>query len=92
MVLLLFLVIGGDEARPQCLQSSYLGHASYMMGGSLQCIGIERAQEPIAPAIDWLRIRSVEAALINTYAARPPVWIGQVAEGVAPGLELRVYP
>ena len=55
-------------------------------------IGVERVPEPIAPAVDWLRIRSVEAALVNIYAARPPIWIGQVAEVVVPGFELRVYP
>ena len=42
----------------------------------------------IAPAVDWLRLRSVEAALVNIYAARPPVWIGQVAEGVVSRFEL----
>ena len=58
-----------------------------------KCIGIARVSEPIAPAVDWLRIRSsVEAALVNIYAARPPVLIGQVAEGVVPRFELRVYP
>ena len=56
------------------------------------CFGIERVPEPIARAVDWLRIRSVEAAVVNTYAARPPVWIGQVAEGVVPRFELTVYP
>ena len=58
---------------------------------SLQRIGIERVPEPLAPAVDWLRIRSVEAALVSIYAARPRVWIGQVAEGVVPRFELRVY-
>ena len=46
--------------------------------------GIERVPEQISPAVDWLRIRSVEADLVNIYAARPRVWIGQVAEGVVP--------
>ena len=55
-------------------------------------IGIERVPEPTAPAVDWLRIRSAEAALVNIYAAWPPIWIGQVDEGVAPRFELKVYP
>ena len=58
----------------------------------LQCIGIERAPNQIAPAVDWLQIRSVKAALANIYAARPPAWIGQVIEDIVPRFELSVYP
>ena len=37
-------------------------------------IGIERVLEQIAPAVEWVLIRSVGAALVNIYyAARPPV-------------------
>ena len=50
----------------------------------LAIICIERVPEPIASRVDWLQIRSVEAAPVNMYAARPSVWIGQVAEGVVP--------
>ena len=62
------------------------------MVSAMHHICIERVPEPIAPAVDWLRIRSVEAALVNIYAARTSVWTGQVAEGVLPGFELRVCP
>ena len=89
---------GNEAPRPQYLHS-HICDASYMeirgiymeflvMYGHCRCLG----PEPIAPAVDWLRIRSVEAALVNIYAARPLVWIEQVAKGVLPQSELRVYP
>ena len=49
------------------------------------------APEPVAPKVERLRTRPVEAALVNIYAARPRVWIGQVAGRDAPRLQLRVY-
>ena len=48
-------------------------------------------EEPFAPAVDWIRIRSVEASLVYLYAVRPPIWIEQVAEGVVLRFELRVH-
>ena len=52
----------------------------------------ERVPERIALAVDWLRIlSSVNFALVNIYVAWPPVWIEQVAEGVVPRFEWRVY-
>ena len=35
-------------------------------------LAFERVPEQIAPAVDWLLTRSVEAALANIYAAWPP--------------------
>ena len=54
-------------------------------------IGIERVPEQIAPAVDWVLVRSVEAALVNIhYAARPPRmdWTGRRGRFTC-GFELR---